>query len=292
MIGCFINQKEFKENHNFFYLLIKTLTTFIVKGLNSRINNLKPSFLPCPLNIHLNQLPQYCFLSSTFKDINELAQTLYVFRHLQNSIFDHLKYTQCFIDLNNFKSSLVSYELDSLKQLSNDPVTSILALNKKLILGKTPTCILSICKWGDTKGCSALHRLKLYGKNLSYRLLCSEKLENPLVFTIIRNLGMHVNQELRQIAFATIRRDVRETLLIHLEHVGRISKKEKNDIDFLRSLEAILPNQSYSSAKQRSWFQALRKPKITLPIDKSLLNLTIFFPHFSTIKIFKNNKLK
>ena len=224
---------------------------------------------------------------------------LYVFRHLQNSIFEHLKYTQCFIDLQKFKASLISHELEFLKPLKSlnktfqkstfenrkkeqQESSSIISLNSKLIHGKTPTCILSICKWASLsnsieKPISALQRLRLYGKNLVYRLLCNEKLENPLVFTIIRNLGMHVNRELRQIAFATIRRDVRETLLTHLEHVGRISEQERLDIVFLRKLETFLPNQAYSTAKERSWFQALRKP-LYKPIDKTkALQLQVSF---------------
>jgi len=277
--------------------------------LNSRVKlNLK-TFIKEPLIIHLNQLGRYCFPNSILMDINELAQMLYVFRHLQNSIFEHLKYTQCFIDLQKFKTSLISYELDSHKthkfpiinfekpdksshkdQKKTSETYSLLNLNSKLIQGKTPTCVFSICKWISNESTDlALHRLKLYGKNLIYRLLCNEKLENPMVFAIIRNLGMHINQELRQIAFATIRRDVRETLLTHLEHVGRISEQEKKDIEFLRRLESFLPNQSFSTAKQRSWFQALRKTQYK-PIDKSCFFFEIkylFFLIFIYIFFFK-----
>ena len=295
-----MNPKEYKENHNFFYLLIKTLTTFIVKGLNSRVREDLKTCIAGPLLIHFNQLGRYCFPSSILKEINELAQMLYVFRHLQNSIFEHLKYTQCFIDLQKFKGSLISHELDLIKPYKaigknilktqfnkkdnhGDNSSSIMGLNSKLIQGKTPTCVLSICKWAAgsdsiENALSALQRLRLYGKNLVYRLLCNEKLENSLVFTILRNLGLHVNQELRQIAFATIRRDVRETLLLHLEHVGRISESEKQDIEFLRKIENLLPNQSYSTAKQRGWFQALRKPMYrSLPKDKAKQLQVSFF---------------
>lgn len=182
---------------------------------------------------------------------------LYIFRHLQNSIFEHLKYSQSFVDLHKFKSSLKSFELSK-----SSPINTPINLNLKLIQGKTPTCVLNICKLLDfsaTKHAQPLEKLKLYGINLVYRLICHEKLENPLVFTIIRNLGMHVNEVLRQIAFSTIRRDVREALLAHLEHAGRVLHKEKENIEFLRKIERFLPNPLYSSAKHRSWQLNLRK---------------------------------
>lgn len=243
-----------------------------------------------PSIIHLNQLGKYCFPTSLLKDINELSQMLYVFRHLQNSIFEHLKYTQCYIDLNKFKNSLLSFELFKNRQnvLKVTPFygnskeisySQVINLNHKLIQGKIPTCVLNICQWLTSKNDKekyALERLKLYGKSLVYRLLCLEKLDNPLVFTIIRNLGMHVNEELRQIAFATIRRDVREVLLIHLEHIGRIKEEEKENIEFIRKLEKQLPNPSYSSAKQKNWFLNLRK-SYSIHSNKGNKILFIFF---------------
>lgn len=231
-------------------------TTFLIKSLNSRLAKCEDDF-KAPVCIYLDKLDFYCGKKPILKAISELTQMLYAFRHLQNSIFDNLKYYDCYVDLRKFKNELKSIEINDL----TDNPHSILALNSRLIEGKTPLCIYNISQIvniNDAKSNLVFNKLKVYGKNLVYRLLCTEKMENHLIFAILRNLGLHINNELRNIAFTTIRKDVRECLLVHLEHSKRLKDHEKKEIEFLRYLEKLLPNQSYSVAKQRSWFKLLR----------------------------------
>jgi hypothetical protein len=231
-------------------------STFLIKSLNSRLNKCASDF-KTPVCIYLDKLDFYCEKKPILKAISELTQMLYSFRHLQNSIFDNLKYYDCYVDLPKFKNELKSIEINDLTDNSH----SILSLSSRLIEGKTPLCIYNISQIvnpNDANSDLIFNKLKVYGRNLVYRLLCTEKTENHLIFAILRNLGLHINNELRNIAFRTIRKDVRECLLVHLEHSKRLKENEKKEIDFLRYLEKLLPNQSYSVAKQRCWFKMLR----------------------------------
>ena len=54
---------------------------------------------------------------------------------------------------------------------------------------------------------------------------------------------MHIGKELKNIAFKTIRKEVRKIIFKHLQHLGRISDNEIKEINFIKFLEKKLPNQ-------------------------------------------------